>query len=101
MANTIKSSTGINKVHAVNKSDNGRPYSADQEKISTPNSSDQIKISKTLESIRSMSAALADGVPIDQNKVEQIRNAIRTGEYSIDTDRIAKKFLELERILDK
>lgn len=62
---------------------------------------DQVKLSKTVESIEALSTALAEGGFVDHNKVERIKKLIESGEYKIDSDSIAKKLLELEKVLMK
>ncbi|WOE74755.1 flagellar biosynthesis anti-sigma factor FlgM [Alterisphingorhabdus coralli] len=36
------------------------------------------------------------GPPIDEARIEQIRNAIADGSYAIDTDKLAEKMIELD-----
>ncbi len=98
MANTIKSSTRIHQILSVNRTSNS---DIGVEKAISAKTTDEVQISRTLESIQSLSKALAEGEPVDHARVDKIRSAIKSGEYTIDTDRIARKFLELEKQLEK
>jgi negative regulator of flagellin synthesis FlgM len=98
MADPVTGLLESNKVRAVQKtvtSNNTTQKSA----ASTSTADVKVQLTNTLKSIESISAALAGGDIVDHAKVNNIRSAIESGDYAIDTDRIAKKFLELEKLL--
>lgn len=102
MADPVTSLPNTSKVNAVSKS--ARTKSVAKESNNTPGeimAKNEMQLTKTLTSIERLSTALAQGDVVDREKVDKIRSAIANGEYSVDTDRIAKKFLELEKQLDK
>jgi negative regulator of flagellin synthesis FlgM len=47
-----------------------------------------------------MEARIAQTPNVDMERVARIKTAIARGEYPVDTDRIAEKFVELEGLLD-
>ncbi len=100
MADPVTSLPEASTVKAVNKTAKAsavdNPNTADKDEVLK---SDQVQLTKTLESIETLSTALAEGGAVDKEKVEKIRAAIAAGEYSIDADRIARKFVELEKLL--
>ncbi len=101
MVNTIERSTDISKVQSVNKPAKNQDPVTSINKSAKTRTTDSLQVSQTLESIRSLSRAMAQGDPIDHARVDRIRSAINSGEYSVDSDRVARKFLELEKLLDK
>ncbi len=98
MADSVTSISGINKVKAVSKT---AKTDKDVEPTVHTKTTDHVQLTKTLESIERLSNALAEGEAVDTAKIERIRNAIASGEYQVDADRIAKKFIELEKMLGK
>ncbi|MCB1755438.1 MAG: flagellar biosynthesis anti-sigma factor FlgM [Gammaproteobacteria bacterium] len=100
MADPVTGLPSSGKVKAVSKT--ARPdNTASQTTPGELKATDNIQLTKTLTSIERLSAALAQGDVVDRAKVEKIRAAIANGEYSVDSDRVAKKFLELEKLLEK
>ena len=102
MANTIKGSSELNKVHPISTTRTQQitiPETSNP--ASSPTQTGELKISKTLESIQALSAALAEGSSIDKVRVDAIRQSIEAGEYTIDSNQVAKKFIELEKMLKK
>ncbi|MEM6988039.1 MAG: flagellar biosynthesis anti-sigma factor FlgM [Pseudomonadota bacterium] len=68
---------------------------------STP-SNDTVSLSAGVERLQQIELAMAtETSPFDREKVESIKARIAAGEYAIDADRIAEKFLETEQLLDK
>lgn len=101
MADPVTSLSEAGKVKAVSKTVKTNTAINKQPAIDASTSVDQVKLTKTVESIEALSTALAEGGFVDHNKVERIKKLIESGEYKIDSDRIAKKLLELEKTLRK
>ena len=98
MTDTVTSVSNTGKVKPVSKSDRTKQST---DAVPGVNATDQVQLTKTLESIERLSNALAEGEAVDKAKVEKIRTMIANGEYKVDADNIARKFLELEKMLDK
>ncbi len=47
------------------------------------------------------SAEIANSDGVDRQKVEEIKNAIRNGEFSVDADEVAKAFIDLEMLASR
>jgi negative regulator of flagellin synthesis FlgM len=61
-----------------------------------PQGQDSVKISEDANSMRAMQARLERQESFDEARVAEIRQAISDGNYPIDNQRLAEKFLELE-----
>ena len=57
---------------------------------------DTVKISDDANNLREMQARLERQESFDEARVSEIRQAISEGNYPIDNERLAEKFLELE-----
>lgn len=57
--------------------------------------------SSTSERLQAVSAAIEQAPDVDMERVEAIRQSIAEGNYPIDADRIASKFIELEGLLER
>ncbi len=55
----------------------------------------------TSERLQAVSAAIEQAPDVDMERVEAIRQSIAEGNYPIDADRIASKFIELEGLLER
>lgn len=65
-------------------------------------SSDTVSLSAGVERLQQIEMAMAsENAPFDKAKVDSIKQRIANGEYTIDADRIAEKFLETEQLLGK
>lgn len=73
------------KSSGADKTDNA-VASADSNVVQTP----------LMEQVRAQVSA-SDG--IDRAKVDEIKTAIRNGEYQVDADRVAKAFVKLEGLI--
>ncbi|MDH3451905.1 MAG: flagellar biosynthesis anti-sigma factor FlgM, partial [Gammaproteobacteria bacterium] len=63
--------------------------------------SDVVNLTKTAEALTTLKKEVGDVAPVDRQKVEAIKQALASGEYKPDADRVAKKFLEIEQALGK
>jgi negative regulator of flagellin synthesis FlgM len=57
---------------------------------------DSVKISEDAASLRAMQAKLEGQDSFDEARVNKIKLAIANGDYPIDNQRLAEKFLQLE-----
>lgn len=60
---------------------------------------DSVEISADANSLRAMQARLERQESFDEARVEEIKRAIADGQYPIDNQRLAEKFLQLESSL--
>ena len=67
----------------------------------TPSTQDAVNLTNTAESIQELEKALAADAVISSEKVDAIKAALNSGDYQINPDLIAEKFLEVERALGK
>lgn len=59
--------------------------------------SDSVRLSDTVQQIAALKEELSSIDVIDLDKVEEIRQAISSGSYSIDTQKIAESLMAFER----
>ncbi len=55
-----------------------------------------VTLSRDAQSIQSAEDALRDQPSVDDNKVEQIRQALNDGSFQVDPDQLAQKMLEID-----
>lgn len=77
------------KVERVSPSDGGR------------DGSDVVSLTDTAEALSALKKDVGDTAPVDRQKVEAIKQALASGEYELDAERVAQKFIEIERALGK
>jgi len=66
-----------------------------------PERSDVVSFTPTAEALAQLHEDMRSGAPIDRQKVEAIKQALAAGEYQLDAERIARKFVEIEEALGK
>ena len=44
---------------------------------------------------------VSDQVAVDQQKIDSIKQALLEGKYQVDADKVAEKFIEIEKALGK
>ncbi|MBP8925811.1 MAG: flagellar biosynthesis anti-sigma factor FlgM [Pseudomonadales bacterium] len=59
---------------------------------------DTVELSSLAEFIRTTASKLASQPAVDENRVRDIRNAIASGEYQIDSTRVAQKLIEADNL---
>ena len=59
---------------------------------------DTVELSSLAEFIRTTASKLAAQPAVDENRVRDIRNAIASGEYQIDSQRVARKLIEADNL---
>lgn len=57
---------------------------------------DDVQISREAQNVERLAAQVRDAESFDQQRVQEITQAIREGRYPVDSQRVAEKFLELE-----
>ena len=63
-------------------------------------SSDPVSVSETATNLsQAINSVASEGEDFDQEKVDRIRRDIRSGRFPINEERLARKFMELEREL--
>jgi negative regulator of flagellin synthesis FlgM len=67
----------------------------------TQNLSDQVTITPSAAKLHAVEQKLASVPVVDQQRVDQLRSAIESGQYQIDAKRTAEKFLQFETILHR
>lgn len=63
--------------------------------------SDSVKLSGTAASLQRLERALQGGTAFDAAKVERVRSALAAGTFKIDSQAVAGKLVELERMIAK
>lgn len=61
-----------------------------------PVSSDEVTITSDAEKLRMLEASISAQSEIDHERVSQLKMLIDSGQYHIDTESVAEKFLQLE-----
>jgi len=62
---------------------------------------DQVSITPSAAKLQAVEKKLASLPVVDQARVDKLKSAVESGEYQIDTQRIAEKFLQFESELYK
>jgi len=64
-------------------------------------SQDVVNLTSTAETLKQLEKSLASEAEVSLERVAAVKQALTSGDYKIDPDLIAKKFLEVERALGK
>lgn len=65
----------------------------------TPTSSDSMTISSKAEAMKLIEAEVNSQSVVDDSRIEDLKLAIDTGQYNINTQRVAEKFIQFETLL--
>lgn len=60
-----------------------------------------VKPSNTTARLKELESRLTDKLPIDTQRINEMKNAIANGEYQVDAERIANKMIDFESSLKK
>lgn len=60
-----------------------------------------IKPNNTSARLKELESRLTDKLPIDPQRINEMKNAIANGEYQVDAERIANKMIDFESSLKK
>jgi negative regulator of flagellin synthesis FlgM len=63
--------------------------------------SDKAQLNSVTGRLKELETRLADGLPIDTQRINDMKNAIANGEYQVDAESIANKMIEFESSLKK
>lgn len=63
----------------------------------TAQTGDHVTLTTSGRSLQKLSDAIAQAPVVDSSKVASIKQALRSGSYSVDSSRIADKLLQTER----
>ena len=74
----------------------GKEQQAGNNATKTQSHSDQVTITPSAAKLQAVEQKLAAVPVVDQQRVEQLRSAIESGEYQVDAKRTAEKFLQFE-----
>ncbi|MFC6669809.1 flagellar biosynthesis anti-sigma factor FlgM [Marinobacterium aestuariivivens] len=61
---------------------------------------DEVRLSDSIQALQAADKRLADTPAVDESRVEALRNAIESGSYQIDYQRVAQRMLDFEQSLD-
>lgn len=101
-------SNGIDGVSGAGGPVAPKPSQQTQDKVErvapsdgTRDGSDVVSLTNTAEALARLQKEVSEGAPVDRQKVEAIKQALAAGEYKLDPERVAQKFLEIENALGK
>ena len=60
-----------------------------------------VKVNNTTARLKELELRLTDKLPIDTQRINEMKNAIANGEYQVDAQRIADKMIDFETLLKK
>jgi len=63
--------------------------------------SDKAQTNSVTGNLKELETRLADNLPIDTKRINDMKNAIANGEYQVDAESIANKMIDLESSLKK
>jgi negative regulator of flagellin synthesis FlgM len=69
---------------------------ADERQSAAGSSADTVNISASAADLQAMEARLAELPEVDRGRVDALRNQIASGEYTIDSQRVADRILAFE-----
>jgi len=62
---------------------------------------DRVKLTDTASSLQQIEKQMASEPAVDPARVAAVKDALSAGDYKIDAERVAEKFIEVERALGK
>jgi negative regulator of flagellin synthesis FlgM len=83
----------------VDNRNTGKPTASASAEGTAPESSSEdagVNLSSGATAMKQLTQTLAGSPSFDQSKVDQIKSMIANGQYSIDPQKIAQKFMEME-----
>lgn len=61
---------------------------------------DEVELTSALQRLEELSASLADQPIVDRAKVDSIKQGLANGTYQVNSEQIANKLIELEKLLN-
>ena len=89
-----KSNDNAKNVDALNSANNASSKQAPASPVTTP--SDSITLTDSAINLKKLEDSISHLPIVDMQKVEEIQNKIKDGSYSINPDKIAQRFIEME-----
>ena len=97
----IKGTNGIGRIDPAKKTATDSQHSETPEAIAPREGTDQLTLTPLMRRLMDAARASGDGPPIDRARIEAIRDAIASGGYEIDAERIAAALLRTEHEMSK
>lgn len=84
---------------AVNNKNTGQPTAESGESTASESPSEDggVNLSSGAAAMKQLTQTLSSTPSFDQSKVDQIKNLIANGQYNVDPQKIAQKFMAMER----
>ena len=102
MPNSINGPSHVSNNISQNNSTKEAPKQVGEPQNSqTASSSAVLNLTNTAETLQTLQKKLADTPDIDRQKVDSIKLALTEGKYQIDAEKVAEKFIEIEKALGK
>jgi negative regulator of flagellin synthesis FlgM len=92
----IKGTHGIGRVDPAKKATTDSQRGETPEAVAPREGTDQLTLTPLMRRLMDAARASGDGPPVDRARVESIRDAIASGGYEIDAERIAAALLKTE-----
>ncbi len=82
----------------VDNRNTGKPTASGSDGVAAESTSEDtgVNLSSGATAMKQLTQTLASSPSFDQTKVDQIKNLIANGQYSVDPQKIAQKFMEME-----
>jgi len=79
----------------------GQPTNKQNKLTSQDQGSDKAQPNSVISRLKELETRLADDLPIDTQRINDMKNAIANGEYQVDAESIADKMIDFESSLKK
>lgn len=79
----------------------GQPTNKKKKLTSQDQGSDKAQPNSVISRLKELETRLADDLPIDTQRINDMKNAIANGEYQVDAESIADKMIDFESSLKK
>ncbi len=90
--------SGSRNAQRVNEKTEGAGSS---DKSSSTSGADKVSLTRTAARLKELEQRLSDQAPVDTRRVNDMKNAIASGEYRVDADRVADKMINFEASFDE
>jgi negative regulator of flagellin synthesis FlgM len=95
------SGTGPSSAHKSSSTPNASTHATTTTPDATQQPQREVSVSSTASLLSNVQRSLSSTPAIDQKRVESIRNALASGTYKVDADKIAHGLIDSERALGK
>lgn len=97
----IKGTNGVGRVDPAKKTATESQRGETPEAVAPREGTDQLTLTPLMRRLMDAAQASGNGPPIDRARIEAIRDAIASGGYEIDAERIAAALLRAEHDMSK